>query len=80
MAVGFENNIALIPVAGLIASAVGTSNLVGVCMAVGGIGVGFALSPINPYTVGTAQKIALVWLHFQEQVLEQLWCSQHSLY
>ena len=58
VAVGFENNIALIPVAALIASAVGTSNLVGVCMAVGGIGVGFALSPINPYTVGTAQKIA----------------------
>jgi uncharacterized ion transporter superfamily protein YfcC len=27
-------------------------------MAVGGIGVGFALSPINPYTVGVAQGIA----------------------
>ena len=27
-------------------------------MAVGGIGVGFALSPINPYTVGVAQDIA----------------------
>jgi uncharacterized ion transporter superfamily protein YfcC len=29
-----------------------------VCVAVGGIGIGFALSPINPYTVGVAQKIA----------------------
>jgi len=58
VAVGFENNIALIPVAGLIASAIGASPLVGICMAVGGIGVGFALSPINPYTVGVAQKIA----------------------
>ena len=27
-------------------------------MAVGGIGIGFALSPINPYTVGVAQGIA----------------------
>ena len=58
VAVGFENNIALIPVAGLIASAIGASPLVGICMAVGGIGIGFALSPINPYTVGVAQKIA----------------------
>ena len=58
IAVGFENNIALIPVAGLIASSIGASALVGICMAVGGIGVGFALSPINPYTVGVAQKIA----------------------
>jgi len=31
---------------------------VGTTMAVGGIGVGFALSPINPYTVGVAQGIA----------------------
>lgn len=27
-------------------------------MAIGGIGIGFALSPINPYTVGVAQQIA----------------------
>ena len=58
VAVGFENNIALIPVASLIAHAIGYSYLVGVAMAVGGIGIGFALSPINPYTVGVAQKIA----------------------
>lgn len=58
VAVGFENNIALVPIAVLIASAVGCSSLVGTAMAVGGIGVGFALSPINPYTVGVAQGIA----------------------
>ncbi|KJZ09987.1 MULTISPECIES: AbgT family transporter [unclassified Halomonas] len=58
VAVGFENNIALVPIAVLIASAVGCSSLVGTTMAVGGIGVGFALSPINPYTVGVAQGIA----------------------
>ncbi|MDA9558153.1 YfcC family protein [Vibrio sp.] len=58
VAVGFENNIALIPVAILISSAVGYSSLVGTTMAVGGIGLGFALSPINPYTVGVAQTLA----------------------
>ena len=58
VAAGFENNIALVPVAVLISAAVGYSSLVGTVMAVGGIGVGFALSPINPYTVGVAQGIA----------------------
>ena len=58
VAVGFENNIALVPVAILISAAVGYSSLVGTTMAVGGIGIGFALSPINPYTVGVAQGIA----------------------
>ncbi len=57
-AVGFENNIALVPIAMLVAKAIGASRLVGVGMAVGGIGVGFALSPINPYTVGVSQEIA----------------------
>lgn len=57
VAVGFENNIALVPVAVLISAAVGYSSLVGTAMAVGGIGIGFALSPINPYTVGVAQGI-----------------------
>lgn len=58
IAVGFENNIALVPIAMLVAHAIGGSNLVGAAMAVGGIGVGFALSPINPYTVGVSQEIA----------------------
>ncbi|MFG6177545.1 YfcC family protein [Halomonas sp. THAF12] len=57
VAVGFENNIALVPIGVLIATAIGCSRLVGVTMAVGGIGIGFALSPINPYTVGVAQGI-----------------------
>ena len=58
IAVGFENNIALIPIAMLVASAIGGSPLIGAGMGVGGIGVGFALSPINPYTVGVSQEIA----------------------
>lgn len=58
IAVGFENNIALVPIAVMMARMLGTSNMVGVAMSVGGIGIGFALSPINPYTVGVAQGIA----------------------
>ncbi|MEQ9537423.1 MAG: TIGR00366 family protein [Deltaproteobacteria bacterium] len=58
VAVGFENNIALVPVALLVSAAIGAGRLVGVGMAVGGIGVGFALSPINPYTVGVSQQLA----------------------
>lgn len=58
IAVGFENNIALVPVAMIISATLGYGNVVGVCMAVGGIGIGFALSPINPYTVGVSQTIA----------------------
>jgi len=57
-AVGFENNIALVPIGVVVARAVGCSNVIGAGMAVGGIGVGFALSPINPYTVGVAQGVA----------------------
>ncbi|OYD22849.1 C4-dicarboxylate ABC transporter [Oceanimonas baumannii] len=58
ISVGYENNIALVPVALLVSSALGYSNLVGACIAIGGIGIGFTLSPINPYTVGVAQSIA----------------------
>lgn len=57
-AVGFENNIALVPIGLLVGHAIGSSSLIGAGMAVGGIGVGFALSPINPYTVAVAQGIA----------------------
>lgn len=56
--VGYENNIALVPIALIISSALRLSRVVGVCIAIGGIGIGFALSPINPYTVGVAQGIA----------------------
>ncbi len=58
VAVGFENNIALVPVAMIVVATLGYSNVVGATMAIGGIGVGFALSPINPYTVGVSHDIA----------------------
>lgn len=57
-AVGFENNIALIPIGVLVGHALGGGALLGAGIAIGGIGLGFALSPINPYTVGVAQNIA----------------------
>lgn len=56
--VGFENNIALVPIAVLVALAFGGDLMVGAGMAVAGIGVGFATSPINPYTVGVGAVIA----------------------
>lgn len=56
--VGFENNIALVPIAVLVALALGGDLMVGAGMAVAGIGIGFATSPINPYTVGVGDVIA----------------------
>ncbi len=56
--VGFENNIALIPIGVMIALAMGYDLMVGAGIAIGGIGLGFATSPINPYTVGVSHSIA----------------------
>ncbi len=56
--VGFENNIAVTPIAVFVALALGGDAMVGAGMAIAGIGIGFATSPINPYTVGTAHAIA----------------------
>lgn len=58
IAVGYENNIALVPIAVLVGLAIGGDLLVGLGIAIGGIGFGFATSPINPYTVGVADSIA----------------------
>lgn len=57
-AVGFENNIAITPIAVVVALALGGDAMVGAGIAIAGIGIGFATSPINPYTVGTAHAIA----------------------
>ena len=56
--VGYENNIAMIPIAATISLALGGDLMLAAAIAVGGITVGFGLSPINPYTVGTGHKIA----------------------
>lgn len=56
--VGFENNIAIVPIGVMIALALGYDLIVGTGIAVASIGLGFATSPINPYTVGVSHAIA----------------------
>jgi uncharacterized ion transporter superfamily protein YfcC len=56
--VGYENNIALIPLAAITSLAIGGDLMLAASIAVGGVTVGFGLSPVNPYTVGTGHTIA----------------------
>ncbi|WP_268125154.1 YfcC family protein [Roseivirga pacifica] len=56
--VGYENNIALIPIAAITSLALGGDLMLAAAIAVGGCTVGFGLSPFNPYTVGTGHTIA----------------------
>lgn len=56
--VGYENNIALVPIAAVVSLALGGDLILAAGMSVGAMTVGFGLSPINPYTVGTGHKIA----------------------
>lgn len=56
--VGYEHNIALIPIAAVLSLSIGGDLMLAAGMAVGAITLGFGLSPINPYTVGTGHQIA----------------------
>jgi len=56
--IGYENNIAMVPIAAVISLAIGGDLILAAGMSVGAITVGFGLSPINPYTVGVGHKIA----------------------
>ena len=56
--VGYENNIALIPIAAITSLALGGDLMLAASIAVGGVTVGFGLSPFNPYTVGTGHTLA----------------------
>lgn len=56
--VGFENNIAMVPIAAVLAIALGGDLILAAGIAVGGVTVGFGLSPVNPYTVGMGHQIA----------------------
>ncbi len=58
VAVGYENNIALVPIAAVLSLAIGGDLILAAGISVAAITIGFGLSPINPYTVGTGQKIA----------------------
>ncbi|UJL45180.1 YfcC family protein [Virgibacillus sp. NKC19-16] len=56
--IGLENNIALVPIAVLLSVAIGGDAMLGAGIAIGGVLVGFGLSPFNPYTVGVGHRIA----------------------
>ncbi len=56
--VGYENNIAMIPIAAVLIIALGGDLLLTAGVSVGAITMGFGLSPFNPYTVGMGHTIA----------------------
>jgi uncharacterized ion transporter superfamily protein YfcC len=56
--VGYENNIALIPIAAIVSLALGGDLILAAGLSVGAITVGFGLSPVNPYTVGVGHQLA----------------------
>ncbi len=58
VAVGYENNIAMVPIAAVLSLALGGDLILAAGVSVGAMTIGFGLSPINPYTVGTGHKIA----------------------
>ncbi len=58
VAVGYENNIALVPIAAVLSFALGGDLILAAGISVGAMTIGFGLSPINPYTIGTGHKIA----------------------
>lgn len=71
--IGYENNIAMIPIATVMSLAIGGDLVLATGIAIGGVTVGFGLSPFNPYTVGTAHKIADLPL-FSGAVLRSILC------
>ena len=58
VAVGYENNIAMVPLASVLSLALGGDLVLADGISVGAMTIGFGLSPINAYTVGTGHKLA----------------------
>jgi len=58
VAVGYENNIAMVPIAAVLSLALGGDLILAAGISVGAMTIGFGLSPINPYTVGTGHQLA----------------------
>src|SRR5699024_3653750 len=56
--VGLENNIALIPIAVLLSVSIGGAAMLGAGIGIGGVRVGFGLSPFNPFTGGVVHRMA----------------------
>ncbi|MCK8520075.1 TIGR00366 family protein [Aquimarina sp. D1M17] len=58
VAIGYENNIAMVPIAAVLSLALGGDLILAAGISVGAMTIGFGLSPINAYTVGTGHKLA----------------------
>lgn len=71
--VGYEHNIAMVPIAAVLSIAIGGDLILAAGISVAGITIGFGLSPINPYTVGVGHKIAELPL-FSGAVLRSALC------
>ncbi|MEO1652315.1 MAG: AbgT family transporter [Bacteroidota bacterium] len=73
VAVGYENNIAMVPIAAVLSLALGGDLILAAGISVGAMTIGFGLSPINPYTVGTGHKLAQLPL-FSGALLRSILC------
>lgn len=71
--VGYENNIAMVPIACVLSLALGGDLMLAAGLSVGAITIGFGLSPFNPYTIGTAQNLAGLPL-FSGAILRSILC------
>ncbi|MEL6357803.1 MAG: YfcC family protein [Bacteroidota bacterium] len=56
--VGYENNMATVPIAAVVILALGGDLVLAAGVSVGGMTVAFGLSPVNHYTVGIGHQIA----------------------
>ncbi|MBT8272187.1 MAG: TIGR00366 family protein [Bacteroidia bacterium] len=73
VAVGYENNIAMVPIAAVLSLALGGDLILAAGISVGAMTIGFGLSPINPYTVGTGHKLAELQM-FSGALLRSVLC------
>lgn len=73
VAVGYENNIAMVPIAAVLSLALGGDLILAAGISVGAMTIGFGLSPINPYTVGTGHKLAELPI-FSGAILRSVLC------
>ncbi len=71
--VGYENNIAMVPIAALLSLAIGGDLILAAGISVAAITIGFGLSPVNPYTIGTGQRLAELPL-FSGALLRSVLC------
>jgi len=72
--IGYENNIALIPIAAVMTIAIGGDLILAAGVSVGAVTLGFGLSPINLYTVGVGHQIAEMPKMFQGWELRSVLC------